>query len=330
MLIPYPWQEKNWHDLQSCHAAGRIPHALLLTGAEGIGLEHFSRCLITGLLCKDRDSNGFACNICHACHLVGGAGHPDFLSIQPEKAQIKIIQIKNLIDFINLKSYYGGQKIALISQAESMNKNAANALLKTLEEPPEKSLIILLSHRPSLLPITIKSRCQSVNFKPAFDEATARWVSEHISSHGETPQYLLAVAGGAPLAIEALLNAKALQHQLSLLNDLLALQNLSLEPVGVAKKWKSHEIQQVLTWLLQLFSEIVRIKCGVSLLIMGDPSVTERLQKIAEALTLQQLVNFYILLFNNYALSTASVIVYNAQGLLEDIVIFWQQINNKV
>ena len=328
MLVPYPWQEKNWHDLQSCYTADRMTHALLLTGAEGIGLEHFSRCLVMGLLCENIDSKGFACNACRACHLVKGGNHPDFFNVQPESAQIKIIQIKNLINFIHLKSYYGHQKIVLILQAESMNKNAANSLLKTLEEPPEKSLIILLSHRPSLLPITIRSRCQNVNFKPAFDEATARWVSERIN-HRKTPQYLLAVAGGAPLAIEAMLNANILQHQLSLLDDLFALQNLNAEPVGIAEKWKSHEIQQVLTWLLQLFSEMIRIECGANSLMISDSSVAERLQKIAEPLTLQQLVNFYTLLFKNYALIVASTITYNAQGLLEDIVIFWQQINNK-
>ena len=193
-LKPYPWQLENWNTIQSVNRSERMAHAILFTGPVGIGLEYFSKCLTAGLLCDNSGVELQACGDCRSCHLIQGGSHPDLVTIEPEETgkQIKVDEIRRLIDFMHLKSQYGRYKISVITPAESMNRNAANSLLKTLEEPPGQSLLILLSHRPNLLPITIRSRCQQLRFKPAYDEDTVRWLEENIETDENTKHLLTA------------------------------------------------------------------------------------------------------------------------------------------
>ena len=212
-----------------------------------------------------------------------------------------------------------------------MNRSAANSLLKTLEEPPEQSLLILLSHRPDLLPITIRSRCQKIRFNPAFDEETVRWVKQHLTPDmvaEENVKHLLTQAGGAPLAIEAMLESNFLEYQRKLLEDLFALRGRQEDPIKVAERWKSYEPSQVFLWLSQLFADMVRIKLLVQPVRISDRKIIGRLQELIKQLELRELSGFYHLLLENYSLSTGAI-SYNAQGLLEDVIIFWQNLNDK-
>ena len=246
-LKPYPWQLKNWNMIESVNRADRMSHAILFTGPVGIGLEHFSKCLTAGLLCEYTHNNSGeniqACGDCRSCRLIRGGSHPDLVAIEPEEAgkQIKVDEIRRLIDFIHLKSQYGRYKISVIAPADAMNRNAANSLLKTLEEPPGQSLLILLSHRPNFLPITIRSRCQQIRFTPTYDEATVRWVEESIETD-ESAEHLLAVAGGAPLAIVEMLEDNIFEYQRNLLDDLFALKAGQVDPVKIAEKWKTYDL----------------------------------------------------------------------------------------
>jgi DNA polymerase-3 subunit delta' len=216
----------------------------------------------------------------------------------------------------------------VIAPADAMNRSAANSLLKTLEEPPEQSLLILLSHRPNLLPVTIRSRCQQVRFKPTYDEATVRWVKESIEAD-ESAEHLLAVAGGAPLAIDEMLEDNIFEYQRNLLDDLVALKSGQEDPIKIAEKWKSYDTSHVLFWLSQLFSDMVRIKLLAKPVRISDSTVIGRLQELIKQLELHELTGFYHLLLENYSLSTGTI-SYNAQGLLEDVIIFWQQLNDNV
>jgi len=333
-LKPYPWQLENWNTIQSVNRAERMAHAILFTGPVGIGLEHFSKCLTAGLLCENSHNNSGgniqACGDCRSCHLIRGGSHPDLVAIEPEEAgkQIKVDEIRRLIDFIHLTSQYGRYKISVIAPADAMNRSAANSLLKTLEEPPEQSLLILLSHRPNLLPVTIRSRCQQVRFKPTYDEATVRWVEESIEAD-ESAEHLLAVAGGAPLAIDEMLEDNIFEYQRNLLDDLVALKSGQEDPIKIAEKWKNYDTSHVLFWLSQLFSDMVRIKLLAKPVRISDSTVIGRLQELIKQLELHELTGFYHLLLENYSLSTGTI-SYNAQGLLEDVIIFWQQLNDNV
>ncbi len=329
-MNPYPWQIENWNKLQLANQAGRMTHAVLFTGPVGIGLEHFSKCLTASLLCENSQGDAHACGNCRSCHLLQGESHPDLFNIEPEEPgkQIKVDEIRKLIDSIHLKSQYGRYKIAVITPADAMNRSAANSLLKTLEEPPEHSLLILLSHRPTLLPITIRSRCQHVRFNPAYDEAAIRWVNENLQS-GENAEDLLRMAGGAPLAIEEMLENNVMEYQRKILDDLFALKGMREDPIKIAEKWKTYEAPRVLLWLTQIFADMVRIKSLSQPVRISDSMVIGRLQELIKQLELRELTGFYHLLLENYSMS-AGAISYNAQGLLEDVIIMWQRLNTKV
>jgi DNA polymerase-3 subunit delta' len=111
------------------------------------------------------------CDNCPSCKKIDSGIHPDFLLIAPQKGQIRAEEIRAIDDILSLKPFEGRKKIVIVDEADTMNQVAANAFLKTLEEPPPDSLIILISSNPYRLPDTIRSRCSRINFTPLSDEA---------------------------------------------------------------------------------------------------------------------------------------------------------------
>ncbi len=205
-----PWHEMEMGRLLAEKA--RLPHALLLRGREGIGKLAFARALAQALLCESPEARGGACCHCTACHWFEGAAHPDYRQIEPghlaESSEeqggdkkpslyITIEAIRVLPDFIGISSHRGGLKVIVIHPADSLNVNAANALLKSLEEPPAQTLFLLVSHRPhSLLP-TIKSRCQQILLPTPTSQSALSWLKSQGSAH---PELGLAQTGNSPLA----------------------------------------------------------------------------------------------------------------------------------
>lgn len=166
MIDPYPWQKAQWRQLWQRHRNGQLPHALLLHGPEGIGKEDFAHLAANSLLCEQTSESGQACGECKSCQLLASDNHPDFVSLQPEETgkAIKVDQIRELIQLMTLSPHFSGYRTVLISPAEQMNMAAANSLLKTLEEPQENTVIILVTSQLSRLPATIRSRCQMLRF----------------------------------------------------------------------------------------------------------------------------------------------------------------------
>jgi DNA polymerase-3 subunit delta' len=171
---PHPWHAALWRRLCAQINAERLPHAVLLSGRSSIGKRFFADCLAARLLCEQRAVSA-ACGACRACKLFAAGNHPDYLRVEPtgEGGQITIDSIRDLTAFMSLTSHYGRPKVVALAPAETMNRAAANALLKTLEEPPGAALLILISENPSLLPPTIRSRCQRYALD-RFDRDAAR------------------------------------------------------------------------------------------------------------------------------------------------------------
>ncbi|MCF7530198.1 DNA polymerase III subunit delta' [Neisseria lisongii] len=176
----YPWHEQAWRQLAE-HWRSR-PNAWLIAGRENTGKTAFARHLAQALLCESPDSRHQACGHCPSCHLFAQGGHPDFYELAPEAAegetaarklqQIKIDAVRDVVDKLYLSAVRGGLRVILIHPAESMNTQAANALLKVLEEPPQDVVFLLVCHaRDKLLP-TVKSRCRQL-LLPAPDYAQA-------------------------------------------------------------------------------------------------------------------------------------------------------------
>lgn len=191
----------------------QLAHALLIKGPRGIGKQGFASALAQALLCEAPAAAGIACGMCSACAWFASGTHPDFRELAPvteatdaeaeegtrkvkPSPWISIDQVRELHDFVNVSSHRGGRKIIVLNPADALNVNAANALLKSLEEPPEATHFILVSHRPHRLPRTIVSRCQQIELR-APDAATAlAWLGKHGVAQ---PEIALAQASGAPL-----------------------------------------------------------------------------------------------------------------------------------
>lgn len=145
-------------------SSGRVAHAYLFAGPEGVGKETTAMSFARALLCS-HPVDGDACGTCRECRQVSGGNHPDFYLVEPAGSSIKIEQVREIQRRVPYCPYQGGRKIFLIRQAEAMTAEAANCILKTLEEPPGDTVFILLSARPQVLLPTILSRCQAIYFK---------------------------------------------------------------------------------------------------------------------------------------------------------------------
>ena len=253
---------------------GRWPHALLVSGRKGIGKRNLALHFAQALLCETPRDDGGPCGACPACAYVAAGAHPDLRVIEPIERDeegnarpvdaILVDRIRELIDFAQLTTHRQRAKVALIAPAEAMNAAAANALLKTLEEPPPATYMILVSDQWGRLPATIVSRCRLVA-APEPDSATAAaWLAQR---GVDRPEVLLAQAGGAPLAALALADP-AIQRERDALLDALA-QPERLSPVAFGARLDAYprderaaRLGDAVYWLLAWTSDLARVASG--------------------------------------------------------------------
>ena len=176
-----PWQSAQWRTLSQRAERGSLPHALLLAGEQGLGKRAFADAFVRARLCA-RPHAGFACGNCNTCALLQAGTHTDRVLVTREvnentgklRSEIIVEQIRGLSARLAMAPQLGGWQVAVVDPADALNPAAANALLKTLEEPTAASLIVLVADEPWRLPATIRSRCQRVDFvAPPFGEALA-------------------------------------------------------------------------------------------------------------------------------------------------------------
>ena len=165
-------QDKAINILVRTMQRGRIASSYLFAGEPGIGKKCTALTLAKALNCLTSPAD--ACDECSSCKKIGSGIHPDFLLISPESGQIRVEEIRAIDEMLSLKAFEGRYKVVIVDDADTMNQYAANAFLKTLEEPPEDSLIILVSSNPGRLPDTIRSRCSRINFTPLSSTACER------------------------------------------------------------------------------------------------------------------------------------------------------------
>ncbi|MCX4191295.1 DNA polymerase III subunit delta' [Methylophaga sp. OBS1] len=266
--VDYSWHQKPWQHLQAMQQQGRMPHALLISGIAGVGKRAFADRLIASLLCSQTNSGFDACGHCHSCQLLAAGSHPDYKAVSPEEPgkQIKVDQIRDLKQSQTLMPKVSRGKVVLISAADQMNISAFNSLLKLLEEPQPESVLILLSENRQQLPITIKSRCQTLAIPTPDKEAALAWLQHTDMSFSEDEWLsLLRVSHGAPLAAMAAGEA-GLQQSRQVTHDIALLMQAKANPVQMAADWQQFDLKSVLYQIQQMMQTKIS-----NLLIRDEP-----------------------------------------------------------
>lgn len=174
------WLQPVWQKLASQLQASSLHHALLFTGIAGLGKEKLALRIAKGLLCQQPEENANPCAKCKSCQLFEAGSHPDFIGISPnDKDQIPIDIVRDANRRAFESSHQGGARVILLHKAHCMNPNAANAFLKTLEEPPANVYLLLTSDLPQLLLATIISRCQVITIPQPSDPEVKTWLEQH-------------------------------------------------------------------------------------------------------------------------------------------------------
>jgi len=325
MLTLLPWHQAHWSNIVRARRSDRLAHGILLKEPAGAGAYEFAQYLGGSLLCLNPHDDYSPCGTCKSCSLYAAGNHTDLQLIQPEEQgrQIKVEQIRALIDNILLKSQYEGYKIAIIKPADALNRSAANTLLKTLEEPPPLSVLILVTQRPERLPVTIRSRCQQITFQPDFTELSRTWLTAK-TNDAKLADELLVLAKGAPLAALYMYENGTIEKQDTMLDELAGLSKLCVDPVKAAKHWNDMGAEQVMLWILRTMTDLIKLRADNTADILSQSGAWHRLQKLTNRLDLYKLMTCYDLLMRNYRLCTGQI-SYDAQGLLEEFIIHWQQ-----
>jgi DNA polymerase-3 subunit delta' len=246
-----PWLAPQLELLRRARAAARFPAALLIHDQRGAGGAWLARYAAQLALCREASA---PCGHCRDCRQYLAGQHPDFITVEPieDSKQIRIEQVRELAEQLALTSHGGGAAIALIAPADVLNRNAANALLKTLEEPRPGVTLILVASVPSALPATILSRCQRLRIIAPSSVASVAWLERY---KGPGPwRAVLEVIGDAPF--EALqFDPRAVERLATDTYEALsALVAGRLEVPGLAERWwrgESFELRLACleTWL---------------------------------------------------------------------------------
>jgi DNA polymerase III subunit delta' len=317
----HPWNRPQAERLVA--QLDRLPHALLLAGPSGLGKNAFGLHLARWLLCA-QPTAAQPCGVCHSCRLVQAGSHPDLVVISPEEEgkAVLVDQIRALADFLHLKSHIAARKVAVITPAEAMNLNAANALLKMLEEPPAGAYLILVGTRLSRLPATIRSRCTRFEFRrPARAEALA-WLKTQSEKPGDA-ELLLDLANGAPVRALELGQTGYLQQRRQLMDDIEALGGKKTDPLTCAGRWKTLGAGRCLAWLEGWVGDLIRLGMAPGAGVLANPDARERLQALQKQLNLKQLFSFLELVTESKNLLGGPL---DELLLLEDLLIRWTRL----
>jgi DNA polymerase III subunit delta' len=246
---PYPWLHSPWQRLLATRA--RPAQALLLAGPRGVGKSELAQAWARALLCEAPQPDGAACGRCPACHWFDTGGHPDFrlVTLQEKTGKegetrlataIEVDQAREAVDYVQLSTYRAGFRVVVVDPADSLNLAAANALLKVLEEPPLKTVFVLVSDQPRRLLPTIRSRCTRLDIGLPPVEQAAQWLA---GQGVDDALNLLALSGGTPLDAWRWADGGELDERLGVLDGLARPEQL--DPVSSGERWKTVSPQ---TW----------------------------------------------------------------------------------
>jgi len=324
--IEFPWHQKTWDKFIDARSRQHLPHALLISGAEGIGKIEFAHKLVKSLLCLEPKSNN-ACNQCKACKTYESFSNPDFkvIKVAEDKKQISVDQIRELSKFITLSRSFAAYRVILLHPVEAMNVNAANSLLKSLEEPAENTIIILLAtHLNQILP-TIKSRCQLLPLPMPSSTQALEWLKIQ-APQLEQAEELLDMSYGRPqLALEV--NDSDLNQRNDLAEDILQLILEHKSVTEIAKKWEKLNHKDLLKWQASWLQSFIKEAIRET----GDNEVSakrsnENLNKIKELISVEHQWKLYQQIIDQQKFIHTSV---NPLIFMENMLNLWFQASHQ-
>jgi DNA polymerase-3 subunit delta' len=228
------WLAPQLRALQQARAHGRLPHALLIQDSPGCGGEQLARRAAQVALCREPD---YPSGRCRDCERVAAGQHPDLwlVTTEEEATQIKVDQVRALSETLSLSGHGSSASVAIIHPADLLNANAANALLKTLEEPRPGVLIVLVTAVTARLPATVLSRCQRLQVRPPPRAECIAWLTR---ARGAADwNAVLDVLGDAPLLALAADPAEILALRAETDAQLDGAVGGSIDPAAAAERW---------------------------------------------------------------------------------------------
>ena len=285
---------------------GRWPHAALIAGPAGIGKRVLADWLARTLLCEKPVADGAPCGECPSCRYAAAGQHPDLRIVEPVDDDeenprpvewIVVDRIRALVRWSGITSHRGGAKVALIDPAERMNPAAANALLKTLEEPQRDTYFLLVSHQPGRLPATIVSRCQRLAAPLPGREQARAWLASQGFADADR---LLDQAGGAPLVARVIGNASYQSERAAWLAALAAPATLSVTALGARidagpRDARRDRLAAVVGWLGAWCADLARVRAGGT--PVHNPDFGRELAALAKAVAGIALFRYHRSLF---------------------------------
>lgn len=288
-----PWLNPALLRLEQAHADKRLAHGWLIYGPAGIGKTNLALVFATRLL-EGRVGQQLepldAADFLQGMHMRREAqnSHADLHFIAPEndKHAISVEQIRDVCGTLNLSSYSGSGKVVVIEPAEAMTTSAANALLKTLEEPTSNSYLLLVSHRPGLLPATIRSRCQQLAVQVPDPGELSQW------SGGGADEKDSAELAGPPLSplarLEAMNGGESITDA-ELRGQLIEVLQHRGNAVAIADRWAKGDVDHTLAWLVRVLQGLIRLRCVQNGSKLVTESADTSLHNAARALSLRTL-----------------------------------------
>lgn len=289
MLKPLPWHEDLWLEVTALVLQNQLSHALLLAGPRGVGKRAFARALSAFLLCEAR--SGYACGQCRGCQQFLAGTHPNYFLLQPEKDEktgkerrdIAIEQVRVLSERLSLSGHYGQARVAVFDPADALNMNGVNALLKTIEEPPPNTHLLLISERVMVLPATLRSRCQRLRLAPPPADQALEWLR---TEHGLSDAAMLEQAHGAPLRVVQMKESGLLDVYQEWARGMTELAAQKRDPLSAAGMVSKEQVPQFLEWLQQWLTGLLKQKLtasgGVLAQNLSASAVGQMLQEVLE------------------------------------------------
>lgn len=327
-IIPelLPWQANDWNKLVRYITAKRTPQAVLFAGNKGLGKNRLAAQFAHSLICLHPDSNGLHCGECHSCLLIKAQTHPDLINLNPEEPgkAIKIDQIRQILSVLSLKPQYAANRVVIVQPADQLNIAAVNAFLKFIEEPTERTVLLLITDKPSRLPATILSRCQKVYFSRPDPELVKQW----LTTQGVTKDkdLLITLSEGSPLLALNYANNNILELRQKCFMQWLEIAGRRIYPSIVAEQWVKLDPDMLLVWATGWIADMIKIRFKLPVELLINHDFYNNLHKSAQALELSGLYRIYDLMLSCRARIDTQL---NKQLIFEEILIEWAQLNDK-